>query len=291
MLLAVLPIGDVFLLRTLRNVIFVRGVEIGVTDTVVSCFVILAPYCLAVGYTLPLASWVLAPDRGAAGIGRVYFLDNAGMVVGGLLFTFALVNWLDHFAILCLSAAVNLLLAGVVASRLRWGAWIAVGLVAAALTALAAGAHLDAYSTTLEFAPQRVACRACSPYGRLIVTQSAGQYNFMENGVALFSSQDAERIEERVHFAMAERPGAKRVLLVSGGASGTAREVLKYPVAAVDYVEIDPEVLRAAERFFPRTSATRGSTPSTPTAGAGSRRPRSVMTSSSSTCPTPPPRS
>ncbi len=106
-LLAVLPIGDVFLLRTLRNVIFVRGVEIGVTDTVVSCFVILAPYCLAVGYALPLASWVLAPDRGAAGIGRVYFLDNAGMVVGGLLFTFVLVNWLDHFAILCLSAAVE----------------------------------------------------------------------------------------------------------------------------------------------------------------------------------------
>ncbi len=66
-LLAVLPIGDVFLLRTLRNVIFVRGVEIGLTDTVVSCFVILAPYCLAVGYALPLASWVLAPDRGAAG--------------------------------------------------------------------------------------------------------------------------------------------------------------------------------------------------------------------------------
>ena len=96
-----------------------------------------------------------------------------------------------------------------------------------------------------------VACRACSPYGRLIVTRSDGQYNFMENGVALFSSHDAERVEERVHFAMAERPGAKRVLLVSGGASGTAREILKYPVAAVDYVEIDPEVLRAAERFLP----------------------------------------
>ncbi len=173
------------------------------------------------------------------------------MVVGGLLFTFVLVNWLDHFVILCLSAAVNLLLAAAVASRLRRGAWIAAGLVVAALTALAAGAHLDAYSTALECAPQRVACRACSPYGRLIVTRSAGQYNFMENGVALFSSHDAERVEERVHFAMAERPGAKRVLLVSGGASGTARELLKYPVAAVDYVEIDPEVLRAAERFLP----------------------------------------
>ena len=51
-----LPIVDVFVLRTLRNVVFVRGVEIGVTDSVVCCFVLLAPYCLAVGYGLTLAS-------------------------------------------------------------------------------------------------------------------------------------------------------------------------------------------------------------------------------------------
>ena len=42
---------------------------------------------------------------------------------------------------------------------------------------------------------------------------------------------------------MAQRPDARRVLLVSGGASGTALEVLKYPVDAVDYVELDPLIL------------------------------------------------
>ncbi len=251
-LVALLPIVDVVLLRTLRNVVFVRGVEIGVTDTVVSCFVILAPYCLAVGYGLTLASLILASEKDAAGIGRVYFLDNVGMVAGGALFTFVLVPWLDHFAILYLSALLNLLLAGVVASRFCGrGTFVAVGLAAAAVVALAAGGNLDARSTAMEFAPQRVAYRACSPYGRLIVTESAGQYNFMENGVALFSSDDMKRVEESVHFAMAQRPRAGRVLLVSGGASGTAREVLKYGVAAVDYVELDPEILGAAARFLP----------------------------------------
>ena len=252
-LLAVLPIVDVFVLRTLRNVVFVRGVEIGVTDSVVCCFVILAPYCLAVGYGLTLASLILASEKDAAGIGRVYFLDNAGMVVGGALFTFALVQWLDHFAILYFSALLNLLLAGVVASRCCGrAARIAVWSAAAAVVALAAGVNLDALSTAAEFAPQHVACRACSPYGRLIVTESAGQYNFMENGVALFSSNDVQRVEESVHFALAQRPRARRVLLVSGGASGTAREVLKYGVAAVDYVELDPEILAAAREISAR---------------------------------------
>ncbi len=37
-------------------------------------------------------------------------------------------------------------------------------------------------------------------------------------------------MEETVHYAMAQRPKARRVLLVSGGVSGTAREILKYGV-------------------------------------------------------------
>ena len=35
-LVAVVPIGEVFLLRTLRNVVFIRGAEVGVTETVVT---------------------------------------------------------------------------------------------------------------------------------------------------------------------------------------------------------------------------------------------------------------
>ena len=39
-LIALLPIADVFLLRWLRNVVFLRGAEVGVTETVASCFVL-----------------------------------------------------------------------------------------------------------------------------------------------------------------------------------------------------------------------------------------------------------
>ncbi len=80
------------------------------------------------------------------------------------------------------------------------------------------------------------------------MTQSAGQLNFIENGVPLFSTHNVEQIEETVHYAMAQRPDARRVLLISGGVSGTAREVLKYPVEAVDYVELDPLILEVARR-------------------------------------------
>jgi spermidine synthase len=45
------------------------------------------------------------------------------------------------------------------------------------------------------------------------------------------------------------------VLLVSGGVSGSARELLEWPLNRVDYVELDPAVLVAAERFLPERLA------------------------------------
>ena len=65
-----------------------------------------------------------------------------------------------------------------------------------------------------------------------------------------FTTHNLEAVEETVHYAMAQRPEAQRVLLISGGVSGHARELLKYP-ARVDYVELDPLVLHAAEQFLP----------------------------------------
>jgi len=251
---AVLPVVDVFLLRVLRNVVFIRGAEVGVTETVVSCFVLLAPYCLIAGYMLTLACLVLASKEDASSIGQVYFLDNLGDVVGGVLFSLALiyVHRLNHFQILYFPALLNLVFAVVVAAtagRRLLAATAAV--VAAVLIALIVRCDLDGRSLAIEYAPQRVAFHGHSPYGSLVVTASAGQYNFIENGVSLFSTHNVEQVEQTVHYAMAQRPGARRVLLISGGAGGTALEILKYGVEAVDYVELDPLILSVARQFVP----------------------------------------
>ena len=67
MLLAVLPLAQVFLLRALRNVVFIRGAAVGVTETVGAAFVLLLPYCLVAGYALTLACAILGAGGGAGG--------------------------------------------------------------------------------------------------------------------------------------------------------------------------------------------------------------------------------
>lgn len=252
-LIALLPVADVFLLRWLRNVVFLRGAEVGVTQTVAACFVLLTPYCLATGFALTVACQLASrptPESGPAGIGRVYLFDNLGNVLGGLLFLVVLAQRFNHFGMLYFAGLPNLLFAGLLAAAAgrRILAGTAVALLLAFVGLMAFG-HLDRVSCELEYAGQQVVFHGDSPYGSLVVTRSAGQLNFIQSGVPLFSTQNIAQVEEAVHYAMAQRPNARRVLLISGGVSGTAREILKYPVEAVDYVELDPLILEVAERF------------------------------------------
>jgi spermidine synthase len=129
------------------------------------------------------------------------------------------------------------------------------GALAGGVMAAAVLGDLDGVSTAWQYPRQHIVARANSPYGKLIVTESDGQYDFIENGVPLTSTRDDQHVEEAVHYAMAQRPLARKVLLVGGGISGTARELLKYNVTRVDYVELDPLILEFGRKYLPESLA------------------------------------
>jgi spermidine synthase len=322
--IAVIPLAQVFAVRALRNVVFVRGAEVGVTGTVLSAAVLLLPFCLVAGYTLTLACSILAhipntadtfgvPPSGGSVVegthgtemlntqppeggtpnqaaGRVYVTDSLGSVAGGALFSFVLVRYLDHIALLAVPALLNLAAAAwlgraishplapslspaggggeggqreagpgeggprkatvvPLANTLRWEIFILT--LVAGISAFVWLVNADAFSTSLQFPGQNVLFRANSPYGRLVVTESGGETNFIENGIAVVSTPNVEQVEEAAHYAMSQRPDARRVLLVSGGVAGVAKEILKYDVAGVDCVELDPLVIETGRRFLP----------------------------------------
>ena len=172
-LVAVLPLVQVFLLRALRNVVFTRGAAVGVAETVGASFVLLLPYCLVAGYGLTLASSILTQEEGPAGIGRAYIADGIGSVIGGILFCLVLVRFLDHIGILIYPALLNLVLAALLGFRAQGSKlarlgfpWLALGLIAAALVCAP-----DALSTRLQYPRQHIVARAslqcheCSPCG------------------------------------------------------------------------------------------------------------------------------
>jgi len=73
------------------------------------------------------------------------------------------------------------------------------------------------------------------------------------NNLHDFSYPNLASSEESVHFALLQNPEAVNVLLIGGGAAGSLRQILKYPRTQVDYVELDPEIIRISFRHLPES--------------------------------------
>jgi len=250
---ALIPLAQVAAVRGLRDVVFLRGEAVGLPGTWLASLALLAPYCVAAGALLTLGCRIVGTGGRSGGVGQVYLADAAGSVAGGALFVFALVPRFDHFAVLCVPAFLNLALGAFLAQRIRArGLLWACGIAACGLALLAALGDADSATTAWQHRGERVLSRVNSPYGRLIVCESAGLLTFYENGIPVAATENTSEVEEAVHYAMCQRPAAGRVLLIGGGVAGDAREILRYPaVDEVTYVELDPAVIEAGRRLVP----------------------------------------
>ena len=252
---ALLPPAQLLALRGGREIFLLPGATAGVGATALGCIATLLPFCLVSGALLTLACALLERAGEPAALGRVYLSDTVGSLAGGAVFCFVLVARLDHFALLGVPAMLSLALAGTLAWRLRTGWLLAAAAlsVVALLVALLWG-DVDARSTQWRYRGE-IVFRATSPYGRLVVTRDAGQLTFFKNGVPILHTENRAALEEAAHYAMAQRPAARRVLLFSGGVAGTAREILRHGVAEVTCVELDPGVIAAGRRLLPENLA------------------------------------
>ncbi|WP_136254926.1 polyamine aminopropyltransferase [Onishia niordana] len=97
---------------------------------------------------------------------------------------------------------------------------------------------------------QHLEVYATETYGNLMVL----------DGCVMLSERDNFLYHEMIaHPALFAHAAPKRVVIIGGGDCGTLREVLKHPgVEHVTQIDIDEEVTRAAERFFPALTASNG---------------------------------
>jgi len=253
---ALLPPIMLLAIRFLSNRILIGGEVPGMGMLIVGAFVTLTPYCILTGMLLTVGSSILdTPGRKSAALGRVYFLDNIGDVMGGVLFTLILSTFLDNLtvlyipALLCLGAFLML-------TPLRPSGRCFFFLLGTAgiafVTVLFLAVPLGHRSLTWLYPGQNIVASSESPYGRLVVTRRGDQISFFENGEHLFSTPNTFSNEELVHFALPQLTDTAEVLLVSGGMAGVVDEIMKYPVRHLDYVELDPQILSAGHRHLDR---------------------------------------
>lgn len=202
-------------------------------------------FCLLV--SLPLgALFVFNVGRAEGRIAAVYVLESLGAALAGLVIYFFLLPFISSWLIAALIGATCLLLVFFLVDEKK--SILVLTIVLASLTAVAIA---DWPSQKLYWKPFRLVDSKDSRYGRLQVIKTQEQVSLYSNSFQVYSYPDRATAEESVHFALLQNPEAKAVLLIGGGAGGSLTEIFKYPHAQLDYVELDPEIIRFSRRFLP----------------------------------------
>jgi len=244
-LIAILAPLSVLAIYWLKARWFQPGTLPSFYSSVLMSLLVMAPFCLLSGALFPFLSKeisVLAKKQKAQ---VVYGIEAAGSLIGGLLFTFFLINYLHNVDVIIFVSAINLLAAIVLANSFNYALSARIGLVVLMTIILGMSSMLDftMISKGWIFKNQEIILSRDTPFGNLSITRTGDQYNFFENGQSLFSSDDLISNEESVHYAMIQHDDPKSVLVVSGDIYGILGEINKYKVASIDYVELNLDLV------------------------------------------------
>lgn len=181
---------------------------------------------------------------GARSLAGAYAVESLGGLAGGLWATLALLFGIQNFAAALTCSLVAAAAAFFPPGR-RWRVPLLVCCLAAA--ALLRSGPLDRTMTAWTH-PWMVESRD-SPYGRVTVDRAGGQISVFENDSLSFETEGTV-VEEFVHLAALQHPRPAHVLLLGGGVAGSAAEILRHRPELVDYVELNPVLMRAVRPFL-----------------------------------------
>ena len=258
------PIG-IYLCRIFKNILLTTpGEALGFAPVWYSSFIILLPVSLPYGalFTYGCKLYSQYSNEEASSVGKVYLFETIGSIIGGLLLSFFLIQYFNSFTIAFLISLLNSL----IPIFLLWRkpnsperAFQKVLMILSILfTFLFAYALLPQTSSAIHQASIQsqwknlnVIHNENSIYGNITVIKRGEQFTFYNDGIPSITTPvpDIASIEDYVHFPMLFQKKPESVLILSGGAGGMIHEILKYPVKHIDYVELDPLLLKLIQKY------------------------------------------
>ncbi len=244
-LICILPPLLIVILNLSKNAIFPPGMLVSPLSFLLLCLLLLAPICLLSGFLFSL--FICYQKSENKGFIRVYALETTGSIVGGIVVSFLFINWLtilQSFVILLFILCLVLYI------LYRRKINLMLLTIAAAVLFVLFSSPLENKIKSSLFLNQTILESKETFYGNITVTENGDEYNFFSNGSLIFSSGNYVLREEYVHYALLQCEQPEHVLLFSGGISGMADEVLKYPsVESVDCIELNPKLIALGLKY------------------------------------------
>jgi spermidine synthase len=231
---------------------------VGFLPMLLFSFLGLSIFCFLLGLTFVLNSKSWAFDQSLVFlVNRVYLWESVGTGLGGFIATFILIPNISNFQIIVLVFSLNLLLTAFLLTKgsrniSKAIIWTLTFLVIIGFKGLKLDEKIDSFSLNMIWRGLPLIHSEDTKYGNIAVVKKNEQITFYENGLMLFSYPDEFSSEEAVHFALLEHPNPKTLLLIGGGLGGAITQALKYQDLKIDFVELDPKLIKIGETYLPQ---------------------------------------
>ncbi|VVB53654.1 Polyamine aminopropyltransferase [uncultured archaeon] len=249
-------------LPRLTTVIYPAGVFLGIKyGALLSALILLAVPSFFLGTVSPYAVKVSAKkmDKLGSSAGDLYALSTVGSIVGVFLSgfvlipTFSLNSIIYGLALTCLYAAYC---ANPVKKKI-----IPLAIILFASAVLIAVMSMKTTSSALFFPNYSVIYERDTPYNHVAVLDSPnGSRRVLSFGIGeqtAIDTKTGESLNHYTHFidlSLLLKPTAPKTLFLGGGGSAMPTSFhRRFPTMKIDVVDIDPEVNKAAQKYFNAT--------------------------------------
>ena len=208
--------------------------------------VITAPICIASGYAfIKLVELSVLVNRSVPG--KSFAMETLGGILAGILISIVssgLVNtYLLILLTILLSFSFTILTFFIYDKRKKTHFRIFMALLGATLIII----NPDLLIRNILMGGVDIVSTKDTPYGNISEGRYGGETNlFYDYRLVAYSNDIMER-EEDIHFAMLQERTIKDVLLISGPLSSRLKELSKYYLTSVTFMERDPGLIKIAE--------------------------------------------
>ena len=261
-LFAVSFFGSIYLARVIKILMGVSpDVGLGIVETLYYSLIILLPTGFFHGmlFTVACSMYSRLTKGASSSIGKVYFYEMLGTIVGGVLVSYIFIPVFNSFKIALGVALLNaliclimLLFSGMARKTLALVSGFAVLVISIVFLAGNGAERVHLGSIAKQWQGKKVISYENTLYQNIVVTRNQDQLTFYTDGIPVMTTPvpDITFVEEFSHISLLAHQNPGSVLVLGGGAGGVIHEILKHPsVTTVDYVEIDPQFLITVKKF------------------------------------------
>jgi spermidine synthase len=187
---------------------------------------------------------------------RVYIYESLGSGIGGLIFTFILASAFSPIQITCFLIFPAVIIIFLNRKRPALPAILpAVALIALGLILCRQMSSFEDKVNRIQWSLVNSELKFISSintkYQNLAALELNEQITIYSDGKPVYNLPDTYNAENYIHLIFTQHKDPKKILILGGGFNGLLKEIFKYKIEKIDYLELDNDLVNFALNYLP----------------------------------------